>query len=129
MAIGTGRKVRVELTPELRALFAFVGPSGARRKEAPRNAFALRDRKLAILCPNQRTQERHYRQHDCARNRLLHESLLSVILVIDEIALKDDVQAEDIPCRPTFLLMLPPEECRSYGEPDPSLYVRFASEY
>lgn len=38
MAIGTERKVRVELTPEPRALFAFVGPVGrvGRRRHGTR---------------------------------------------------------------------------------------------
>src|SRR6266850_942406 len=73
IAVSTERKVRVELTPELRALFAFVGPVGRVGRRRHGTCFDLRGREFAILCPNQSTRKRHYRQHDRACNRLLHD--------------------------------------------------------
>src|SRR5467141_377314 len=73
MAVSTERKVRVDLTPELRALFAFVGPVGRVGRRRHGTCFDLRGREFAILCPNQSTRKRHHRQHDTAGNRLLHD--------------------------------------------------------
>ena len=73
MTVCRERKVRVELTPELRALFAFVGSVGRVGRRRRETRIDSRSREFAILCPNQRTQERHSRQHDRARNRLLHD--------------------------------------------------------
>ena len=71
MALLAERKVRIEFTPEPRTPFALVVPVG-RVGRWHGTRFDLRDRGSAILCPYQRTEERHHRQPDHARHQLPH---------------------------------------------------------
>lgn len=72
MALFTERKVRIEFTPEMRTPCALVVSVGRVVRKRHSLCFDCRDRGLVILGPNQRTEERHHRQPDCARNQLLH---------------------------------------------------------